>query len=132
MNRRAKITCTIGPASRQPAAMRALIFNGMDVAPFTFSHGCPNVHHEHIPNLRSVSAELGQPLAILQDLQGPKIRTGPIASNVVALVEGQTFTLTTRAVPGDETCVSTTYQALPRDCRRGDTILLDDGLIALQ
>jgi len=130
--RRAKIICTIGPASRSPEMMRALMLNGMDVARFNFSHGGPNLQAEHIANLRQVSEELGQPVALLQDLQGPKIRTGPITGGVVTLEQGQTFTLTTRNVPGDETCVSTIYQALPRDCRRGDTILLDDGLIALQ
>ncbi len=131
MNRRAKIICTIGPASRQPAMMRSMLLNGMDVARFNFSHGGPNLQAEHIARLRAVSDEVGRPVALLQDLQGPKIRTGPIASNVVALDVGQTFTLTTRPVPGDESAVSTTYQALPRDCRRSDTILLDDGHIAL-
>ena len=82
--------------------------------------------------LREVSAEVGVPIAILQDLQGPKIRTGPISCGVIELEVGQKFTLTTRPVDGNEGQVSTTYQALARDCRRGDTILLDDGLIALQ
>jgi pyruvate kinase len=112
--------------------MRAMILNGMDVVRFNFSHGGPSLQAEHVANLRTVSAELGRSVAILQDLQGPKIRTGPIASSVITLQEGQRFALTTRSVPGDETAVSTTYGALPRDCRRGDTILLDDGNIALQ
>jgi pyruvate kinase len=132
MNRRAKIICTLGPASRHPAMIRSMILNGMDVVRFNFSHGGPGLQAEHVATLRAVSAELGQPVALLQDLQGPKIRTGPIASNVIALHEGQRFALTTRSVPGDENAVSTTYGALPRDCRRGDTILLDDGNIALQ
>jgi pyruvate kinase len=131
MNRRAKIVCTIGPASNSPSMMRSMILNGMDVARFNFSHGGPNMQQEHIANLRAVSDELGKPVALLQDLQGPKIRTGPIAGRVAPLEVGQTFTLTTRGVEGNEQIVSTTYQALPRDCRRGDTILLDDGLIAL-
>jgi pyruvate kinase len=132
MNRRAKIICTLGPASRSPAMMRSMILNGMDVVRFNFSHGGPGLQAEHVANLRAVSAELGRPVALLQDLQGPKIRTGPIACNVITLQEGQRFALTTRSVPGDENAVSTTYGALPRDCRRGDTILLDDGNIALQ
>jgi len=109
-----------------------MLLNGLDVARFNFSHGGPNVQQDHIANLRLVSQDLGKPVAILQDLQGPKIRTGPIAGGLITLQQGQTFVLTTRAIPGDETAVSTTYQALPRDCRRGDTILLDDGNIALQ
>ena len=109
-----------------------MLLNGLDVARFNFSHGGPNTQQEHIANLRAVSQEIGRPVAILQDLQGPKIRTGPVAAGVASLQMEQTFSLTTRNVPGDETCVATTYQALPRDCRRGDTILLDDGNIALQ
>ncbi len=131
LSRRAKIICTIGPASRSPAMMRSLLLNGMDVARFNFSHGGPNLQSEHVETLRRVSAEAGQPVAILQDLQGPKIRVGPIAGGQVALLEGAPFTLTTKNVAGDERVASTTYQALPRDCRRGDTILLDDGNIGL-
>jgi pyruvate kinase len=112
--------------------MRSMLLNGLDVARFNFSHGGPNLQAEHIALLRQVSEEVGIPVAILQDLQGPKIRTGPIQCGVVELHMGQSFTLTTRGVAGDETMVSTTYQALPQDCRRGDTILLDDGNIALQ
>ncbi len=73
MNRRAKIVCTIGPASRSPAMMRALILNGMDVARFNFSHGGPTLQAEHIANLRSISAELEQPVAILQDFRALQI-----------------------------------------------------------
>jgi pyruvate kinase len=109
-----------------------MLLNGLDVARFNFSHGGPGVQAEHIENLRRVSEEIDVPVAILQDLQGPKIRTGPLQSGIVELQMGQTFTLTTRGVAGDEKEVSTTYQALPCDCRRGDTILLDDGNIALQ
>jgi len=130
--RRAKIICTIGPASRSRAMMRSMLLNGMDVARFNFSHGGPNVQSEHIANLRSVSDEVDRPVALLQDLQGPKIRTGPLQSGVATLAMGAAFTLTTRTVPGDESAVSTTYLALPRDCRRGDQILLDDGNLALQ
>ena len=132
LTRRAKIVCTIGPASRHESMMRAMLLHGMNVARFNFSHGGPNSQAEHIERLRRVSREIGQPVAILQDLQGPKIRTGPVEYADTQLVIGAKFTLTTRPVPGDERQVSTTYQALPRDCRRGDTILLDDGLIALQ
>lgn len=131
-SRRAKIIATIGPASQSPSVMRALLLNGMDVARFNFSHGGPMVHAEHIQNLRDVSAELNKPVAILQDLQGPKIRTGPLEAGQVELVVGRPFTLTTRSVGGNAHGVSTTYHALPRDCRRGDMILLDDGNLSLQ
>ena len=129
--RRAKIIATLGPASQSPAMMRALLLSGMDVARFNFSHGGPLVHAPFIQSLREVAQELGNPVAILQDLQGPKIRTGGLASGAVELIAGRPFTLTTRAVPGDENEVATTYGALPRDCRKGDTILLDDGNLSL-
>lgn len=132
IERRAKIIATIGPASQSPAVMRALLLSGMDVARFNFSHGGPLAHAQHIQTLRDVAAELGNPLAILQDLQGPKIRTGGLASGQVELVEGKPFTITTRPVAGDEKEVSTTYSALPRDCRKGDSVLLDDGNLSLR
>jgi pyruvate kinase len=132
LERRAKIICTIGPSTRHESAMRAMLLHGMNVARFNFSHGGPNDQAEHIACLRRVSQEIGQPVAILQDLQGPKIRTGKVAYADAKLVVGATLTITTRPVEGDERIVSTTYPALPRDCRRGDTILLDDGLIALR
>ncbi|MBW3636227.1 MAG: pyruvate kinase [Armatimonadetes bacterium] len=132
LERRAKIIATIGPASQSPAIMRALLLSGMDVARFNFSHGGPLAHADHIQTLRDVAHELGNPLAILQDLQGPKIRTGGLAAGAVELIEGKPFILTTRPVAGDENEVSTTYGALPRDCRRGDAILLDDGNLSLR
>jgi pyruvate kinase len=130
--RRAKIICTIGPSSRSPEMMRALLLNGMDVARFNFSHGGPNLQSEHVETLRRVSRETGRPVALLQDLQGPKIRVGAIEGGMVELNEGRFFTLTTRPCAGDTDCVATTYPALPRDCRKGDRLLLDDGLISLQ
>jgi len=130
-SRRAKIICTIGPASQSNTMMRSLLLNGMDVARFNFSHGGPTSNAPHIANLRAVGEEIGKPTAILQDLCGPKIRTGALESGVVELENGAAFTLTTRAAAGDEKEVSVTYPALARDCRRGDTILLDDGAIIL-
>jgi pyruvate kinase len=129
--RRAKIVATIGPASHSPQMMRALLLNGLDVARFNFSHGGPNSNAPHIAMLRRVGEEEGVPVSILQDLCGPKIRTGEIAGGAVSLETGRRFVLTTRPTPGGETEVSVTYAALPRDCRRGDTILLDDGHIEL-
>lgn len=129
--RRAKIIATIGPASHTPAVMRSLLLAGMDVARFNFSHGGSLTQAPHIAQLRQVAGEEGLPLAVLQDLQGPKIRTGGLLAGEVQLVTGQPFTLTTRPVAGDEHEVSTTYAALPRDCRKGDSILLDDGNLSL-
>jgi pyruvate kinase len=131
-SRHAKIIGTIGPSSQSPDVMRSLLLHGLDVARFNFSHGEPVTHGVHIKNLRAVSEATGRPVAILQDLQGPKIRTGPLAAGMAELIAGQPFTLTTRMVPGNQAEVSTTYQALPRDCRRGNTILLDDGHLSLQ
>lgn len=130
--RRAKIICTLGPSSRAPGIVRAMLLEGMDVARFNFSHGGPNTQSEHIDNLRHISEECGRRVAILQDLQGPKIRTGPIAGGSIELSEGEAFILTTRPVEGNANEVSTTYDALPRDCRPTDNILLDDGYIALR
>jgi len=130
--RRAKIIATIGPASQEIEVMRSLLLAGMDVARFNFSHGGSMMHAPHIAAIRQVAGEEGVPLAILQDLQGPKIRTGTLAAGQVELVAGRRFVLTTRAVAGDEHEVSTTYAALPSDCKRGDSILLDDGNLSLQ
>lgn len=129
--RRAKIICTIGPASHTPAMMRSMLLNGMNVARFNFSHGGPNTNAPSIAQLRAVGEEIGRPASILQDLCGPKIRTGPMGCGVAELENGALFTLTTRAVEGSQEEVSVTYPALARDCRRGDTILLDDGNIVL-
>lgn len=130
--RRAKIVCTIGPSCSHESMMRAMLLHGMNVARFNFSHGGPELQSEAIARLRAVSQQMGLPVAILQDLQGPKIRTGKVAYADTRLVPGAKFTITTRAVEGDERMVSTTYPALPSDCEVGDTILLDDGLIELR
>lgn len=132
LTRRAKIVCTIGPACSHESMLRAMLLHGMNVARFNFSHGGPELQAEAIARLRRVSEELQQPVSILQDLQGPKIRTGKVAYADTRLVPGAKFTITTRAVEGDERIVSTTYPALPSDCEPGDTILLDDGLIELR
>ena len=132
MPRRAKIVCTIGPASAAPEKLAALIEAGMDVARLNFSHGTHQDHAQVIADLRRLAAKAGKPLAILQDLQGPKIRTGPLAAGLVELQAGSLFSITTRSVPGDAVCVSTTYQHLPTDVKPGDQILLSDGLLRLE
>lgn len=127
--RRAKIVCTIGPASRD--RLGELIEAGMNVARLNFSHGEHAEHAGVVADIRRLSKELGRPVAILQDLQGPKIRTGQHADGPVRLEAGQTFTITTEEVVGDAQRVSTTYEPLPRDVKEGDEILLSDGLLRL-
>jgi pyruvate kinase len=130
--RHSKIVCTIGPASRSPRIIERLLQAGMDVARLNFSHGSHANHAENIANLRAAALHIHKPLAILADLQGPKIRTGPLAAGApVMLRTGQKFVITTARVLGDSTRVSTVFKPLPKEVHRGDRILLSDGLIEL-
>ena len=130
--RRAKIVCTLGPSSNSYDKIKALVQAGMDVARLNFSHGTHEDHLKMIKTIRRVSHEVGKPIAILQDLQGPKIRIQTFSSKSVHLSPGDTFTLTTRTVNGDKNIVSVSYPSFSKDVSRGDTILLDDGLIHLK
>lgn len=131
--RRTKIIATIGPASNTPETVMRLIEAGMDVARLNFSHGTQEEHARNIAMLRDCAAQARRPLALLQDLQGPKIRTGRLVQGrVVLLRPGARFTITTREIDGTAEGVSTTYEDLPRDVQRGDRILISDGLIELQ
>ena len=131
--RHSKIVCTIGPATSSAAMIGRLMQAGMDVARLNFSHGNHAEHARNISLLRAASSEWQKPIAILADLQGPKIRTGPLAAhNSVHLSSGQRFVITTRRILGDVTRVSTTLRLLPREVHRGDRILLSDGLIELR
>jgi pyruvate kinase len=131
--RHSKIVCTIGPASSSPRIIERLIQAGMDVARLNFSHGKHEDHARSIEALRAAAIEHEKPIAILADLQGPKIRTGPLAGGApVTLRAGQRFVITTARVPGDSNCVSTTFRPLPREVHRGNRILLSDGLIELR
>jgi len=131
--RHSKIVCTIGPASRSPRMIERLLRAGMDVARLNFSHGSHANHAECIGILRAAAMQLHKPIAILADLQGPKIRTGPLAGGApVILRAGQKFVITTARVLGDSTRVSTVFKPLPREVHRGDRILLSDGLIELR
>jgi pyruvate kinase len=131
--RHSKIVCTIGPASCSPRIIRRLLQAGMDVARLNFSHGTHAEHAQNIVKLRAAAVEQEKPIAILADLQGPKIRTGPLAgSRPIQLRAGQRFIITTSKVLGDTTRVSTTFRPLPREVHRGDRILLSDGLIELR
>ena len=133
ISRHSKIVCTIGPATRSPRMIRKLFDAGMDVARLNFSHGTHEEHAATIAMLRDTSGLLKRPIAILADLQGPKIRTGVLAGGgTVLLRSGQRFVITTSKILGDSTRVNTTFQALPREVKRGDCILLSDGLIKLR
>jgi pyruvate kinase len=130
--RRTKIVATLGPATSTPERIAGLIRAGMNVARLNFSHGTHAEHAARIAMVRRAAAEAGRHVAILQDLQGPKIRTGPLENGQpVELVAGQRFVITTEPIIGDVHRVSTTYRALPLDVRPRDRILLSDGLIEL-
>ncbi|MGA2421091.1 MAG: pyruvate kinase [Candidatus Acidiferrum sp.] len=131
--RHSKIVCTIGPASRSPKIMERLLRAGMDVARLNFSHGSHDEHAKSIAALRALAIKLEKPIAILADLQGPKIRTGVLAGGQpVVLREGQKFIITTARILGDSTRVNTTFLPLPKEVTRGARILLSDGLIELR
>jgi pyruvate kinase len=129
--RRAKIVCTIGPATSSPENIRALVDAGMDVARLNLSHGEYAVHEQVYMDVRRASDESGHAVGILVDLQGPKIRTGRFAGGPVLLEAGARFTITTRDVPGDVHEVGTTYAGLPGDVEPGHRLLIDDGKLAL-
>ncbi len=130
--RKTKIVCTIGPASRSEAVLAKLMDAGMNVARLNFSHGSHQEHGETIARIRAVAREKGLPIAVLQDLSGPKIRVGNVAAGTVVLQAGQTFTLTVEDVPGDEQRVSVPFHGFPTAVKKGDRILLADGSIELQ
>jgi pyruvate kinase len=130
--RRAKIVCTLGPASNTEEMHRELLRSGMNVARLNFSHGSHEDHARMIERLRKAAEAEGVPVCLLQDLQGPKMRTGKLQSGTpVALKAGAKFTLTGRHVPGTAAIVSTTFP-IARDVEAGARILLSDGLIELR
>jgi len=130
--RRTKIVCTIGPASESPQTLEALMQAGMNVARLNFSHGTQEEHLRKIENIRQIAGRMKQPVAILQDLSGPKIRIGKVKEGGVELRRGEDFSLTNQEIMGDEKGVSVNYAPLPDEVKPGDTILLSDGTIELQ
>jgi pyruvate kinase len=133
MPRRAKIICTLGPASSSVQTIERLVGAGMDVARLNFSHGSHAEHQRCIQLIRQASGKYQRSIGILADLQGPKIRTGKLqSSQPVQLHFGQRFTLTIRPITGTDEGVSTTFRALPRSVHKNDQILLSDGEIALR
>jgi len=131
-SRRAKIICTLGPSSNTYDNIKVLALAGMDVARLNFSHGTHENHLECIKLIRQISKEIKKPIAILQDLQGPKIRIQKFKSGRIELLQNQKFILTTDQVIGDKAKVSVSYPEFTSDVKPGDFVLLDDGLIKLQ
>src|SRR5437660_1634005 len=130
---RTKIVCTIGPATSSEEQLEALMQAGMNVARLNFSHGKQEEHAAVIERIRSISTRLGCSIAILQDLQGPKIRVGSLQDGQpIRLVNGTQVTITTHEVAGNSQTIPTTYKQLPLDVKSGDRILLDDGLMELR
>jgi len=130
--RRAKIVCTIGPASSSESMIRELLRLGMDVARLNFSHSTHEEHARVMERLRRAAEKESRTLAILQDLQGPKIRTGRLKSRKVTLKPGARVTITPRDVPGTPSLISTSYPRLAQDVTAGARVLLSDGLIELR
>jgi pyruvate kinase len=132
MNRRAKIVCTLGPATAAAPRLAELIDAGMDVARLNFSHSTQAEHSAVYDMVRQIAAERGRAVGVLADLQGPKIRLGRFAAGPVVWAAGEQIVITTAACAGDHDRVSTTYDGLASDVRPGDRLLVDDGKIELR
>jgi pyruvate kinase len=130
--RKAKIICTLGPASESPSAISGLIRAGMDVARLNFSHGTPSEHQKRLELVRSLAKRLDRPVAVLQDIQGPKLRVGQFVGGQLLVRSGQQVVLTARKVLGSGNTIPTPNRSLPRDVKPGEAILIDDGRIRLE
>ena len=130
--RRAKIVCTMGPAVESPEKVRQLISAGMNMARLNLSHGGYEEHQSRLDQVRAAAKEAGKPVAILVDLQGPKIRLARFKAGPHDLSRGDIFTITTDDVEGTKERVGTTYKGLPGDCKPGDRILIDDGKVTVE
>ena len=130
--RRAKIVCTLGPAVESVEKITELIDAGMNMARLNLSHGSHDEHQKRLDLVRSAAKKANKAVAILVDLQGPKIRLGRFSSGPHELSRGDTFTITTDDVAGTKEKVSTTYKGLPGDCKAGDAIMIDDGKVSVQ
>ena len=132
--RRTKIVVTLGPALYDPGMLKRVIQEGADVFRANFSHGTVEDHEKRITRVRQFEEEFGKAIAILVDLQGPKIRIGRFKNKKIQLQEGQGFILDTTLPDneGTEETVSLDYKNLPQDVQPGDTLLLDDGRIVME
>ncbi|HVO31497.1 MAG TPA: pyruvate kinase [bacterium] len=129
--RRAKIVATVGPASESEEILTRLLEAGVDVFRLNFSHGSYEKHEQVYRRIRTLADRVGRPIAILQDLQGPKIRLGKFPNGKVEVKTGQRFIITARKIMGGPGISSTDYPSLPEEVKEGDRILIDDGLIVL-
>ena len=130
--RRAKIVCTLGPAVESVEKIAELIDAGMNMARLNLSHGSHGEHQKRLDLVRAASKKANKAVAILVDLQGPKIRLGRFSAGPHELSRGDTFTITTDDIAGTKDKVSTTYKGLPGDCKAGDAIMIDDGKVSVQ
>ena len=130
--RKTKIICTIGPACGEEEMLKKMMLAGMNVARLNFSHGTHESHQVYIDRIKKLRAELGLPVAILLDTKGPEIRTGRLKSAPAELTAGKEIVLTSEDIEGDAARVSFTYANLPGNLTRGNTLLIDDGLIELK
>jgi len=130
--RRAKIVCTMGPAVEAPEKVKELVAAGMNMARLNLSHGGYDEHQARLDSVRKAAADAGKAVAILVDLQGPKIRLARFANGPHELKRGDIFTITTDEVQGTKERVGTTYKGLPGDCKAGDRILIDDGKVTVE
>jgi pyruvate kinase len=129
--RRAKIVATLGPATSSYESIKAIIEAGVDVARMNLSHGSHDVHEEIYKTVRKAASDLGKPLGIFVDLQGPKIRLAKFKDGPVHLAKGATFKITIDEVEGDVNICGTTFKGLPSDVKVGDYLLIDDGKVRL-
>ena len=132
--KKTKIVCTMGPATESDEVLRELILAGMNVARFNFSHGSHEYHRTMIGRVRSISDELGIPIAIMLDTKGPEVRTGLLEDGKkVTLTTGESVIVTTDDdVIGNAQRFSLDYKNLPKEVKKGSIILIDDGLIGLE
>lgn len=130
--KKTKIICTIGPTSENTDTLEQLIKSGMNAARLNFSHGDHDEHSRRIENIKKLREKLNVPVAIILDTKGPEIRTGLFKNGEVSLKEGQKFTFTSREITGDENICSVSYKGLPGDVKMGDSILVNDGLVAFK
>lgn len=130
--RRAKIVATLGPATSSYENIRAIIDAGVDVARMNLSHGSYTVHEEVYANVRKAAEDAGKPVAVLVDLQGPKIRLGKFVDGPYDLAVGDIFKITTEDVMGTKELSGTTFKGLPQDVAPGDFLLIDDGKVKVQ
>ncbi len=130
--KKTKVVCTIGPASENYDILMKLIESGMNVARLNFSHGNQDEHRSRIEMIQQASEDSDMPIAIMLDTKGPEIRTGKFKMDIVELMQGDHFTITTRDVEGDQNICSVSYSGIVQDVKVGDRILIDDGLVSLK